>query len=138
MSAETHEGGCYCGAIRFRITGAPQMKGQCFCRPCQYIAGGGPNYFMVYAPEAFEYTQGTPSSFTRSDLKNPRTREFCPTCGTPLVTIRPGGAAIVVKAGTLDDPAGVYGGPAVAIHCASIQPFHLIAEGVPRYEGLPT
>ena len=34
------EGGCYCGALRYEAEGDPTMKAQCFCRECQYIAGG--------------------------------------------------------------------------------------------------
>jgi len=37
---------------------------------------------------------------------------------------------------TLDDPS-VYGGAQKAIFTAEGQPFHLIADGVPAFEGLP-
>ena len=40
------------------------------------------------------------------------------------------------EVGTLDDPS-VYGGAQMAIFTAEGQPFHLIAEGVPAFEGLP-
>jgi hypothetical protein len=43
---------------------------------------------------------------------------------------------VVLKVGTLDDPS-VYGGAQKAIFTAEGQPFHLIADGVPAFEGLP-
>jgi len=38
--------------------------------------------------------------------------------------------------GTLDDPS-VYGGAQMAIFAAEGQPFHLVADGVPAFDGLP-
>jgi hypothetical protein len=49
---------------------------------------------------------------------------------------RPGLRPVVLKIGTLDDPS-VYGGAQKAIFTAEGQPFHLIADGVPAFEGLP-
>ena len=41
-------------------------------------------------PEAgFAYTKGTPKGFRRSDLEGPVTREFCPECGTHLLSKAP-------------------------------------------------
>src|SRR5690606_10428686 len=108
------EGGCYCGAVRYAAEGEPVMKAQCHCRECQYISGGAPNLFFL-APEAgVADTKGAPKRFSRSDLEQPVTREFCETCGTHLVTRRPGLSPVIVKVGTLDDPSA-FGGPQLAI-----------------------
>jgi hypothetical protein len=128
-------GGCYCGAIRYAVTADPVLRAQCHCRPCQYFSGGGPNYFMIVPADGFAYSKGTPAQFARTDLDNPRTRDFCPACGTHLLTRRSNGDAIV-KVGTLDDPA-TFGSPVMAINCAGMQDFHVIPEGLPRFDGLP-
>jgi hypothetical protein len=130
------EGGCYCGALRYVAEGEPMMKAQCHCRECQYIAGGAPNMFMLMPPAGFAYTKGTPKQFSRRDLENPVTREFCAECGTHILTRRPGLNAVVLKIGTLDDPA-LFGGPQMAIYTVDKQPFHQIAEGLPTFERLP-
>jgi len=131
------EGGCYCGAVRFEVSGSPVMKAQCHCRPCQYITGGGPNYFLIVPENAYRFTQGAPATFERSDLDNPRLREFCATCGTHLTTrIRERGL-VVVKVGTFDDPQTAYGGPDMAIHCQEIPAFHAIPDGLPAFNTLP-
>ena len=129
------EGGCYCGKVRYEAEGEPMLKAQCHCRECQYISGGAPNMFMIVKPEEFKYTKGTPRQFTRSDLEKPVTREFCPDCGTHLVT-RPQRSVVVVKVGTLDDPK-LFGGPSVAIYTIDKQPFHQIPDGIPTFERLP-
>ena len=128
-------GGCYCGAVRYEVDGAALMKAQCHCRECQYITGGGPNFFMAVAPDGFRFTQGTPKAFKRSDLAAPVTREFCPECGTHLIT-RPQRPVVIVKVGTLDDPKA-YGGPSMAIFTIDKQPFHQVPDGLPTFERRP-
>jgi hypothetical protein len=130
------EGGCYCGAVRYVADGEPMMKAQCHCRECQYITGGAPNLFMALPADGFAYTQGEPSRFTRSDLERPVTREFCPTCGTHLLTRPPGFAGVIVKIGSLDDPS-LFGGPDMAIYTLDKQAFHHVPEGLPAFERMP-
>jgi hypothetical protein len=130
------EGGCYCGAVRYTADGDPMMKAQCHCRECQYISGGAPNMFVLMPPTGFAYTQGSPKLFSRTDLEHPVTREFCATCGTHLVSRRPGLPAVILKVGTLDDPT-LFGGPTVAIYTVDKQPFHHIPDGLPAFERLP-
>jgi hypothetical protein len=120
----TFEGGCYCGKIRYVAQGEPRLKAQCHCRECQYISGGAPNMFMLMPPEGFRYLSGTPKAFTRTDLEQPVTREFCETCGTHIATRRPGLNAVILKVGTLDDPS-LFGAPQMAIYAVDRQPFHI-------------
>ncbi len=129
------EGGCYCGKLRYKAEGKPLLKAQCHCRECQYISGGGPNFFMLLPPEGFRYVSGTPSTFARSDLAEPVTREFCATCGTHITTRRTDMPWVVLKIGTLDHPEGFA--PMMAIHTADRQPFHAIPADMPSFEGLP-
>ena len=130
------EGGCYCGKVRYVAEGEPMRKGQCHCRECQFMTGGAPNMFLVMPSAGFAYTKGAPKQFTRGDLENPVTREFCPDCGTHLATRPPGRPVIVVKVGTLDDPK-LYGAPQMAIFTIDKQPFHQIPDGLPAFERMP-
>ena len=130
------EGGCYCGKVRYVAEGEPMRKGQCHCRECQFITGGAPNMFLVMPSAGFAYTKGAPKQFTRGDLENPVTREFCPDCGTHMATRPPGRPVIVVKVGTLDDPK-LYGGPQMAIFTIDKQQFHQIPDGLPSFERMP-
>ncbi len=131
------EGGCYCGAVRYTAEGEPLFKGQCHCRECQYISGGAPNMVMGVPEAGFAYTKSSPKAFRRSDLENPVTREFCPECGTHLLS-RAGGlpGAVMLKVGTFDEPA-VFGGPQMAIYLVDKQPFHHVPEGIPTFERTP-
>ncbi len=131
------EGGCYCGAVRYRASGEPLFKGQCHCRECQYGSGGGPNFVMALPEANFDYTKGCAKGFTRSDLEGAVTRDFCPDCGTQLISRAPAlPGAVLIKVGTLDDPA-VYEGPQMAIYTVDMQPFHVLPEGLPSFERMP-
>lgn len=130
------EGGCYCGSLRYAAEGKPMMKAQCHCRECQYISGGAPNLFMALPAGGFAYTKGAPKQFARKDLEKAVTREFCAECGTHILTRRPGLNAVILKIGTLDDPASAFT-PRMAIYTVDKQPYHLIAEGLPSFDRLP-
>jgi len=79
---------------------------------------------------------GCSKQFARSDLERAVTREFCAECGTHLTTRRPGLPAVVLKAGTLDDPS-LFGTPQMAIYTIDKQAFHHIPESLPEFERLP-
>src|SRR5215470_2422291 len=90
----------------------------------------------AHASSGIRLHERRPKTYTRPDKADAVTREFCAVCGTHLITRRPGLPPVVLKIGTLDDPS-VYGGAQMAIFTAEGQPFHLIADGVPAFEGLP-
>jgi len=131
------EGGCYCGAVRYKVEGDPLFKGQCHCRECQYISGGAPNVVMGMPEAGFTYTKSAPKAFRRSDLEGPVTREFCEECGTHLVSKAPSLPGVVLlKVGTFDDPS-VFGAPQMAIYTIDKQSFHHVPDGVAVFERRP-
>lgn len=129
------QGGCYCGALRYEVSGKPVFKAQCHCRACTHYAGGAPNLFMAVPEAGFRYTAGTPTQFTR-DVDAKATRDFCATCGTQLVSRRKGMGLVMIKVGTLDAPEE-FKAPRAAIFVGEKQPFHQIPEDLPQFEGLP-
>lgn len=130
------EGGCYCGGLRYVAEGDPMMRAQCHCRECQYISGGSPNVIVAMPLDGFKYTKGEPKQFARSDLERPVTREFCPNCGTHILTRAKGFPAVILKVGTFDDPK-LFGGPEMAIFTIDKQPFHSIPDSIPAFERFP-
>ena len=75
------EGGCLCGAVRYRIGAEPDHAGYCHCRMCQRAAGAPVVAWLTVARAAFAWTRGEPAVY-RSSAKAERL--FCGACGTQL------------------------------------------------------
>jgi len=102
-----HEGGCLCGAVRYRVTNAPAGTGACHCKFCQRRTGSAFGIGAYFRQEDVAITRGVLTSYEyRSDESGRWLRmEFCPTCGTTVTwtfELLPGTRA--VAGGTFDDP----------------------------------
>lgn len=130
-------GGCLCGAVRFELTGKPRLGVDCYCRDCQYIAGGGPAHVLVASRAQVAVTKGHPRVYwSEADSGRRVAREFCETCGTPLFSyLEKKPERIGLKVGSLDDPSDFQ--PSLAIWLASAQPWHAVDIAVPRFQRLP-
>jgi hypothetical protein len=131
--ATTREGGCLCGAVRFRTTGAPIRTGQCHCDDCRKVSGGGPAYLVGFAGAAFEKLQGAPSAYSVTGASgHPVNRWFCSGCGTPLWSVPEVYPDLVyVKVGAFDSYDDFR--PDFAVWTDGAPPWHLFPEGVARF-----
>jgi hypothetical protein len=130
------EGGCLCGAVRYKSSDAPVRQAVCHCRDCQRH-GGSILHVSVWVPKAgFTITKGELHKYeTHADSGRKITRSFCPVCGSGITVeaeLRP--QHIAVKAGTLDDPSFVR--PALEIYTRSKLPWVSI-QGVERFDAMP-
>lgn len=107
--ADTHEGGCHCGTVRYRVIGTPNptLTGVCHCTSCQRRTGSAFGISVYFDDANVEIMQGTLKTYEyRSDESHRWVKtEFCPTCGTTVTWTAeavPGMRA--VAGGTFDDP----------------------------------
>jgi hypothetical protein len=130
------EGGCACGAIRFKITAPFMGVGVCHCSDCQKASGGGPNYVALAPTAAFEVTKGEAKVYrTQGDSGAEVGRAFCPECGTPVWSVPAGAPFTPIKLGALDDNADLT--PMLHLYVASAPPWHLMHDGLPTFEKSP-
>ncbi|MBB4238378.1 GFA family protein [Rhizobium esperanzae] len=98
MTDKIRTGGCQCGAVRFRISGALGRPSICHCRMCQKQFGGFFSALVTTPEEGMEWTRGEPNYFQSSINIE---RGFCSNCGTPMTYRHPGGLELAI--GTFDD-----------------------------------
>lgn len=96
------EGGCLCGAVRYRASGHPTHRMICHCNSCRRATGSPVVAWVTFRLDCFEFIAGDPASHSSS----PRvTRTFCRSCGTPLTYRRDVMLESVdVTTCSLDDP----------------------------------
>lgn len=96
------EGGCHCGAIRYRMPEQAVHHSLCHCKDCRK-ASGAPAVSWALVPQDQLKITGSPKSYASSQDGR---RLFCSDCGTSLFytneAIFPG--MIDVQSATLDNP----------------------------------
>lgn len=96
------QGGCLCGAVRYRIVDAPVAGTLCHCRSCRLASGAPSVAWTVVRVEDFRHDGALPVEFESS---RGVFRGFCARCGTSLTwrTVeRP--RTIDITTATLDQP----------------------------------
>jgi hypothetical protein len=78
---EPLEGGCLCGAVRYRVTKAPLDSGYCHCRMCQKSSGAPLQASAEFPLDGFAVMRGEPKAYRSSASA---LRYFCPDCGSQL------------------------------------------------------
>lgn len=123
------EGGCLCGAVRYRVTQPPLDSGYCHCRMCQRVSGAPAQVWVQVPLDGLAWSKGAPQAYRSSDRAE---RLFCRSCGSSLAFRSwPEPTTIELNAGTLDDPAAVP--PRRHIWTESQLPWFHLDDGLPRH-----
>jgi hypothetical protein len=75
------EGGCLCGAVRYRVVGTPLSSVICHCATCRRASGAPTVAWLTFHRGQFEILRGSPAVFQSSPGV---LRRFCVTCGSAL------------------------------------------------------
>lgn len=81
INTPTRDGGCLCGAIRYRVSGPGSAPALCHCQSCRRATGAPVIAWVTFPESAVSMLQGEPARWHSSPGV---TREFCARCGTPL------------------------------------------------------
>jgi len=131
MNAE-REGGCTCGAVRYRLASEPLFVHCCHCLNCQRQTGSAFVINVLIETDRLEVLEGEPHavSVPRSGDKKQKIRR-CPKCQTALFSQYTTPHIRFVRAGTLDDPSSVA--PDVHIFTRSKVPWVTLPDSVPAF-----
>jgi hypothetical protein len=128
------EGGCACGAVRYRLTSAPLFTHCCHCRDCQRQTGSAFVLNLLIEADRMELLAGSPHpvEVVREEGRPPQRIFRCPECQVAVYSDYGRPQLRFVRAGTLDDPSGVA--PDVHIYTRSKVAWLTLPESVPAFE----
>jgi hypothetical protein len=132
MSVE-REGGCSCGAVRYRLTSDPMFVHCCHCLNCQRQTGSAFVINLLIEAARVELLSGEPQpvEVPRDDGRQQRIFR-CPDCQVAVFSEYGRPEVRFVRAGTLDDPSGVE--PDVHIYTRSKVKWVTLPEAAPAFE----
>jgi hypothetical protein len=130
----TLEGGCFCGAVRYRLLSAPMFVHCCHCCDCQRQTGSAFVLNALIETDRIALLSGRPEPVAMHTDSGSRHDIYrCPACRTALWSDYGGRPALrFVRVGTLDDPAALP--PDVHIFTRSKLPWVALPAGVPAFE----
>ena len=136
QTIRTIEGGCLCGAVRYRAGGEALAQVHCHCRDCQRSTGGGGATIIGLSEDIFELI-GELKYFTVEGSSGGQVhRGFCADCGSPILSRVDAMAGLVwVKAGSLDDSGWVS--PQARLWTCTSPQWALIDASIPSFERTP-
>lgn len=127
------QGGCLCGAVRYRAEGEPVNALLCHCKMCQRASGAPVTALLFMDSELVKVAKGK----TRLVPFSPRvSRQICDLCAAPLFFnrhARPDRVAIFV--GSMDDPSGFK--PRLQVCVSSAMGWLDIRNDIPLYDEKP-
>lgn len=130
----TLTGRCLCGAISYRLEGAPNNVALCHCADCRRAAGAPVVAWAMYPEAALTLAGGQPRTINSSGAAM---RSFCADCGSGLFYRNaehlPG--IVDVQIATLDDPDALV--PRVQVQVAERIGWMATAHALPAFERFP-
>jgi hypothetical protein len=127
------EGGCACGAVRYRLSSDPLFVHCCHCLNCQRQTGSAFVINLLIEADRVELLAGDPQPVDAPRDDGSSQRIFrCPTCQVAVFSEYGRREVRFVRGGTLDEPSGVT--PDVHIYTRSKLSWITLPPSVPAFE----
>ena len=127
------EGRCTCGAVRYRLHGAPMFVHCCHCTDCQSQSGSAFAINAIIELDRFVMMKGAPEPVEmKTDSGRPHDIHRCPVCRIAVWSDYGRRPMRFVRVSTLDDRHAIK--PDVHIFTRSKVPWVVLPEGVPAFD----
>ncbi|HEX5251971.1 MAG TPA: GFA family protein [Gaiellales bacterium] len=127
------EGGCACGAVRYRLASDPLFVHCCHCLNCQRQTGSAFVINLLIEADRVELLAGDPQPVdVPRDDGSAQTIFRCPACQVAVFSTYTRPEIRFVRGGTLDEPASVT--PDVHIFTRSRLPWVEVPASQPAFE----
>ena len=130
----SREGGCSCGAVRYRLLAEPLIVHCCHCTNCQRQTGSAFAVNLLLEADRVELLSGTLEEVgVPRDDGSLQLVSRCAACRIAISSLYTDAFLRFVRGGTLDEPGSVE--PDVHIYTRSKLPWVVLPEGAPAFEG---
>jgi hypothetical protein len=127
------EGGCACGAVRYRLASEPLFVHCCHCLNCQRQSGSAFVINLLVESDRVELLTGEPRAVDTPRDDGSTQRIFrCPSCQVAVFSEYGWPEVRFVRGGTLDDPSAMR--PDVHIFTRSRVPWVTLPDDTPAFE----
>jgi hypothetical protein len=128
-----HEGGCSCGAVRYRLESEPLFVHCCHCLNCQRQTGSAFVINLLIEADRVAVLAGEPHAVDAPRDDSPDQRIYrCPSCQVAVFSEYTWPEIWFVRGGTLDAPAAVE--PDVHIFTRTKLPWVELPGDTPAFE----
>lgn len=131
MNRSTYKGQCFCGSVKFEVSGAPEGMGYCHCESCRSWSAAPVNGFTLWNPDCLTITEGAEHVGEYHKTENSH-RKFCTRCGGHLMTDHPGMGLVDIFSAMLPD---LDFEPGLHVHYG--EKVLSIPDGLPKFADLP-
>ena len=132
-NVSVREGGCQCGAVRYRAEGEPLLAALCHCSSCRRASAAPTTAWAMFPQGQVKFLKDQPTTYASSAEGR---RGFCARCGTQVcftASFLPG--LIDLTIGSLDSPETLP--PQLHYWESKRLAWLQIADDLPRFQEFP-
>jgi hypothetical protein len=127
----TRKSGCWCGAVELELSGEALFQAYCHCSSCRGWLGAPVHAASGWTTPSVKVVKGAENlaTFKKTEAS---LRQFCKSCGSPVLILHPAMGMTDVPAGTI--PGFAYT-PTMHVHYGErVLP---IRDGLPKFKDFP-
>jgi hypothetical protein len=128
------KGSCFCGTVRYEVSGPFNSMTSCHCSMCRKHHGSAFATYVSAPMDHFHWVSGEESVLQyRSSAQG--TRNSCRVCGSPVPMTLPAYSLALLPAGPLEGDLGIT--PQAHLFVGSKAPWYTISDDLPQHEEYP-
>ena len=131
MSEISRTSGCICGAVQLSISGQPVVMAYCHCDSCRGWLGAPIHAASLWLTPNVRIEKGADllGMFKRTEASH---RQFCTSCGSPVLIVHPELGMTDVPAGSIPD---LVFEPTLHVHYG--EKVLTVVDGLPKFKDFP-
>ena len=127
----TRKSGCICGAVEVELSGEPPVQAYCHCESCRGWLGAPIHAATLWPAASVRVVKGAEKIgiFKKTEASH---RQFCKSCGSPVLVGHPAIGMTDVPVGTI---AGFAYKPTLHVHYG--EKVLAVSDGLPKFKDFP-